>query len=279
MTKATTGAAMGVQRRAAAFEFVRHPLRARPLTVVHVDTLSPRMRRITLAGAMDGFVSAAPDDHVKVLFPPPGSVRPALPVFGPQGPQFPPDVPKPVARDYTPRAFDVERGELVLDFVIHGEGPASTWAARAQPGDEIAVAGPRASRVVARDFDAFLIAADETGLPAVARWLEWIPPATPVTLLAEVGSAAEQVELPVRAGLTLRWLYRGGAEPGTSGVLLAALRGLAPPAGKAWAWIACESSQMRAARAFLIDERGWPREHLCGAGYWKRGVADHDDEH
>lgn len=267
------------QARTAAFEFVRHALRARPLMVARAEPLSPRMRRITLAGDMDGFVSAAPDDHVKVLFPPPGCARPALPVFGPRGPEFPPDAPRPVTRDYTPRAFDVQRGELVLDFVIHGDGPASTWAARTQPGDEIAIAGPRASRVIARDFDAYLIAADETGLPAAARWLEWLPSGTPVTLLAEVGSAAEQIALPARAGLTLHWLHRGSAEPGTGGVLLAALRALPPPAGRAWAWIACESSQMRTARAFLVDERGWPREHLYGAGYWKRGVADHDDEH
>lgn len=268
-----------VQRQGAPFTVVRHELRARPLTVARIDALSPRMRRITLHGALDGFVSAAPDDHVKVLFPPPGESKPALPSFGPQGPQLPAGVPRPVMRDYTPRAFDVARGELMLDFVIHGEGPASGWAARARPGDHIAIAGPRASRVLAAEFDAYLLVADETGLPAVARWLESLPAGRPVSVLAEVDGADAHVALPARAGLSLRWVYRRPVRAGAGGALTEALRAIEPPPGRSYAWIACESAQMRAARTFLADELGWPREHLYGAGYWKHGVADHDDEH
>ncbi|HKO53158.1 MAG TPA: siderophore-interacting protein [Polyangiaceae bacterium] len=54
----------------ALFELVRHPLQVRLLEVVRTESLSPRMRRITLGGPeLAGFVSLAPEDHVKVFFP------------------------------------------------------------------------------------------------------------------------------------------------------------------------------------------------------------------
>jgi NADPH-dependent ferric siderophore reductase len=261
------------------FEWVHHPLRARLLQVRRATLVTPRLRRITLGGDdLRGFVSAAPDDHVRLLFPQAGQTEPTLPVFGPQGAQFPPDEPRPVARDYTPRRVDLDAGELVIDFVLHGDGPASSWAARAQKGDWIGVAGPRMSRVVRDDFAHWLLIADETGLPAAARWLKAIPAGRPVTLLAEVGGFDERYPLPVRPGLDLHWLHRDDIEAGYSDLLLQALQAR-PRLEPGYAWIAAESTQMRAIRKHLLDERGWPAEHLYGAGYWKLGRADHDNEH
>lgn len=261
------------------FDWVRHPLRARLLQVRRATLLTPRLRRITLGGDdLRGFASAAPDDHVRLLFPPPGELEPALPVFGPQGAQFPSDRPRPVARDYTPRRVDLAAGELVIDFVLHGDGPASSWAARAHKGDWIGVAGPRASRVVRDGFAHWLLIADETGLPAAARWLNTIPAGRKVTLLAEVGSLAERHPLPDRPGLDLHWLHRNDREAGRSDLLLKALQAR-PAIEPGYAWIAAESAQMRAIRKHLLDERGWPASQLYGAGYWKLGKADHDDEH
>ena len=37
---------------------------------------------------------------------------------------------RPVARDYTPRRFNPQTRELTIEFVIHGTGPATEWAAR-----------------------------------------------------------------------------------------------------------------------------------------------------
>ena len=43
-------------------------------------------------------------------------------------------------RTYTIRALDRERGEMAVDFVVHGgTGLAGPWAAAAQPGETIAV--------------------------------------------------------------------------------------------------------------------------------------------
>jgi NADPH-dependent ferric siderophore reductase len=143
-----------VSRDAALFELVRAPgLRVRMLEVVRVASIAPRMRRITLGGRdLGGFTSLAPEDHVKVFFPRPGEARPVVPTVGPDG-VVPPPGDKPIGRDYTPRRHDPGRGELDIDFFLHGAGVAARWAAAAQPGDVVGVAGPRGSLVLERQLD------------------------------------------------------------------------------------------------------------------------------
>jgi NADPH-dependent ferric siderophore reductase len=49
---------------------MRHEIRRRLVQIVRVEQLSPGMRRIVLGGdELDGFTSAAADDHVKLFFP------------------------------------------------------------------------------------------------------------------------------------------------------------------------------------------------------------------
>ncbi|PND36883.1 NADPH-dependent ferric siderophore reductase [Paucibacter aquatile] len=258
-------------------QLIYHPLRARLLQVLSVEALSPRLRRITLGGPeLEGFVSPMPDDHVKLLLPAPGETLPVLPTFSDKGATFPDGAVRPVARDYTPRAFDLQRQTLTLDFVLHGDGPACTWAASAKPGDQVGVAGPRASHVLDPNAHAhWLLLGDETALPAIARWLEWLPQQARVTVRIEVGRAEDRIQLPAHEGLDLVWLHRESQREDCS--LLAEIRRLDLPGG--FAWIACESAQMRGLRQHLLSERGWPREQLYAAGYWKRGASDHDHEH
>ena len=123
-----------------AIERVRHDLKLRVLTVVRTEQLTPHMRRITLAGDdLDGFVSPAHDDHVKLFFPAPGETAPVLPVLGNgANPIEYAQGARPIARNYTPRRYDAERRELEIDFVLHGDGPASLLGgasrARSDPG-------------------------------------------------------------------------------------------------------------------------------------------------
>src|ERR1700687_765061 len=106
---------------------VRHPLKFRLLQVSRIEPLTPHVARITLTGDdLHDFTSASFDDHIKVFFPAPGEDKPVVPVAGPDAPVFAAAQPRPIARDYTPRRFDREAGELVIDFVLHDVGPAST---------------------------------------------------------------------------------------------------------------------------------------------------------
>ena len=256
---------------------VRHPLKLRLAQVVRVETISPRMRRITLAGdQLDGFISAAPDDHVKLFFPAPGQEKPVLPdpdaigrgARGERAGAVPPTV-----RDYTPRRFDPARRELVVEFVLHGDGPASGWAAQAAPGQWIGVGGPRGSLLTPDDDDTTLLAGDETALPAIARHLEEARPGARVLALIEVADAHEQRHLPTAANATIRWLHRDGAPAGTSTLLDQAIEDLTLPPGDTHAWLAGEIETVRRLRTHLIERKRLPRDRIRAAGYWRLGEA------
>ena len=111
---------------------VRHQLKFRLAQVKRVQPLTPHLVRITLSGDdLHDFESASFDDHIKVFFPPPGADKPVMPTAGPNGPVFPDDQPRPIARDFTPRRYDREARVLDIEFALHEAGPAATWAAQA----------------------------------------------------------------------------------------------------------------------------------------------------
>ena len=105
-------------------ERVRHHLKMRMLIVSRVERVAGLMARVTFTGVdLQDFVSLSFDDHVKLFFPSDPSQPLVLPSVTPDGIKFPDDAPRPQARDYTPRHFDAARQELVIDFVMHGDGP------------------------------------------------------------------------------------------------------------------------------------------------------------
>ncbi|MET0209323.1 MAG: siderophore-interacting protein, partial [Burkholderiaceae bacterium] len=188
-------------------ERVRHPLEVRRCTVLRVVPLTPGVVRVTFGGeALRRFVSASFDDHVKLMLPPPGGRPLVLPVPGPDGPALPADAERPTMRDFTPRSFDPSRGELDIEFALHGHGPAAAWAARAQPGQEVGIGGPRGSLVIPTDFDWHLLVGDETALPAIARRLEELPADATVIARVQTRERADRRGLRSAADVRLHWL-------------------------------------------------------------------------
>jgi NADPH-dependent ferric siderophore reductase len=236
------------------------------------------MVRIVVAGeALAGFVSAAHDDHVKLFFPQPGQDKPVLPTPSPNGPVYPEGALRPAARDYTPRRYDATANALTIDFVVHSDGPATQWAARARPGSFLGVGGPRGSFIVPDDFDWYLLAGDETALPAIGRRLEELPAGTRAIVVVEVADAAEEQRFDTRARLETHWLHRDGAEPGNHLLLQSAVTGLSLPPGEGYAWVAAEASVAKALRRHLVDVRGLRKDRVKAAAYWKQGaVAVHE---
>src|ERR1700678_1027686 len=123
---------------------IRHDLKFRLLEVRRVSRITPKMVRMTLGGDdLTGFISAAYDDHAKLFFPHPGEDKPPVPTRGPNGMIFREGSVAPAAPDFTPRRYAPAANELDIDFVLHGDGPATTWAAQAKPGQFLGVGGPR----------------------------------------------------------------------------------------------------------------------------------------
>jgi NADPH-dependent ferric siderophore reductase len=252
---------------------VRHELRLRTLTVRHAERITPHCVRVTLAGdELAGFHSPGFDDHVKLILPDPATGEVPLPRLGGGGAPDP-QAPRPPMRDYTPRHHDAVAGTLAIDFALHDAGPATAWALQAAPGQRIGVGGPRGSMLVPLAFDGYVLAGDETALPAIARRLAELPRGTPVLALIEVDGPADEQPLPTAAGARIHWVHRAGAAPGDAGPLLAALRAQALPAGDVHAWVACETGVAKALRAHLVNERGVRPQWTKAAGYWRRGSA------
>jgi len=256
---------------------LRYDTKLRLLQVRAVERITPKMKRITLGGdELAGFVSAAHDDHVKLFLPPPGQEKPVLPTLGPTKLVFPDGAARPVARDYTPRRYDAAANTLAIDFVLHGDGPATSWAAQAKPGQLLGVGGPRGSFIVPNGFDWYLLVGDETALPAIGRRLEELPPGARALVVIEVADADEEQRFDTRTRLDARWLHRCGAEPDAS-LLTKAVAALTLPRGDGYAWLATEASAAKALRRHLVEERGLRRDRVRASAYWRRGaMATHE---
>ena len=196
-----------------------------------------------------------------------------MPVPGADGPIWPEGAPRPTLRDYTPRRYDPVAGELVVEFVLHDHGPASDWARAAAPGQWIGVGGPRGSLIVPDDYDAYLIAGDETALPAIARRLEEMQAGVLALVFIEVDSRDEERHLPTAANARIIWLSRNGVAAGQTSLLLDAISATALPEGDVHAWVATEIATARALRHFLVEQAGFSRADIRAAGYWRLGAA------
>ncbi len=256
---------------------IRHDTRMRLLEVTGVVDITPRMRRISLQGDMTGFASAGHADHIKAFFFPEG-VEPHTAPIGERGAEYAAGK-KPEMRDYTPRYWDIGKGTLELDFVLHGDGPASSWAAGASVGDKLVIGGPRGSLVVPAAFDWYLLVGDETALPAIGRRIEELPADARVVAIIEVEDAAEEQRFKTQTDLELIYCHRNGLAAGTTDLLLQAVKRQAFPSGTAYAYIAAESSISKAIRAHLTEQRGFNPEYVKAAGYWLLGVADAKEPH
>jgi NADPH-dependent ferric siderophore reductase len=166
--------------------------------------------------------------------------------------------------------------ELVVDFMLHGEGLASEWAQNVQVGDESAVSAAAGGPYhVDETADWFLLVADESALPGLCTILEVLPSTANAKVLVEVADAAEEIALESPATLDVTWLYRGSGTP--SAALEAAVRETEFPGGsKNRVWVGCEAGVMRNIRRQLLD-RGIDRSEMHTHGYWKAGEANHPD--
>lgn len=232
---------------------MRHEPVVRSLTVAKVTSLSPGFRRITFTGGeLEEFTSLGAADHVKILIG--DSDR----------------------RDYTPRAFRpttaTTPAELDIDVYLHGEGPASAWAKEVVPGDEAKVGGPRGSRLLPTGVTRVILGADESSLPAFARWIEALPQETEVFGFVELDNPSDAAYLdPDHVHkASVMWLDK------SDGALERAIRALGPIDDTTFVWIAGEATGLIPIRRYLRRELGLPQAQVSIDGYWRRGEADRD---
>ncbi|PJI94884.1 siderophore-interacting protein [Luteimicrobium subarcticum] len=268
----------------------RHALAVRRAAVVRRVRLAPTVVRLTLGGAgLAGFDAPGPDDHVKLFLPDPATGVLHAPTLVGGALQRSPDGVS-ISRDYTARARrgDGPTTEVDVDVVLHGTGtdpatggPASVFAATAAEGTEVVVAGPRGSRDVPAGVSRVVLVADETALPAAARWCEQLPAGVVVTAILDLEdeSVDAYVDTPGPDGgpsafarASVERLYRVDGP----GQVLEAVRSLGRPDDDEIVWAAGEATALVPVRRYLRRELGLPAEQAIVDGYWKRGVVNRD---
>lgn len=255
---------------------IRTPPNFRMVRVLRVEDLTGSLRRVTFAG--EDIARFATDDalHVGLLIPPPGSLL-LPPTVGADGLLvWPEGTDRPAIRRYTIRSCDASAGTLDVDFVLHADaGPGSAFAARAREGDVIGVAGPMGGSI-RPDKDWYLLAGDETALPAIARILEFLPAEKRGIALIEVDDARSEIELRNNTAIEVTWVHRRGGDHETASPLAEAVRRIRFPddLSAAYAWVGCEFADFKAIRSFLRSEVRLPKDQHLVVAYWRKGQAD-----
>jgi NADPH-dependent ferric siderophore reductase len=221
----------------------RHDLVRRSLRVSETNWVTPSYRRIVFKSAeLAGFASTGADDHLRLF-------------IGEH------------SREYTPVAWSDEA--LTLELVVHGGGLVSDWAAAAAVGDEASIGGPRGSLVVEGNPDWWLLAGDETALPAIRRHLAAVKEGVPVTVLL---LSDHDHDLPTAGRLSVERV-------GSITELADALGRMPQPDGDGFAFVAAEQSIVKPARAVLVTRWGFSPDRIVVKGYWKAGESEYHAPH
>lgn len=247
---------------------------ARGARVLRTERITPHMVRVVLGGdsLAELGLSGHTDAYVKLCFAPEGTDY-AHPFDMARIREEQPRELWPTTRTYTVRSFEPATGEMVIDFVVHGdEGLAGPWAARAVPGDEITFLGPAGGYNPDASADWHLLAGDESALPAIAASLEQMPAGALVHAFVEVSDAAEEQKIVTPDGVEVTWLHRGGRPVGE--LLTAAVKELEFPPGAVQGFVHGEAGFVKEIRRHLRLEREIPLARLSISGYWRQGQND-----
>lgn len=293
------------------------PYRTFEAEVLRLTPLSPSFLRVTFTGAdLDEFADCGFDQRIKLALPLPGAGLDHLPA----GPDWYsrwrvlPDHRRNPVRTYTVRAVRRHAREVDVDFVVHGDsGPFSRWANAASVGSRLAIVGPDArfpGNHGGADFRppldtrTFLLAGDETAVPAISAILERLPADSNGRVLLEVPRSSDVLAVAAPPRMQVRWLGRDGAPHGSR--LVPAMKSLGsvtlrqrfahwghvsklpepdvdtellwdvPVTAHAttsgtYAWLAGEAGVIQTLRRHLLSELGVDRRSVAFMGYWRLG--------
>lgn len=299
------------------------------MSVASVRRLTPHFVRVTFTGVdLDEFGTGGLDMRIKLVLPTPESdidrFASAMADAGsPTG--FAADwyerwrqlddARRNPIRTYTVRAVRPEQSEVDVDFVAHGDaGPASAWVATARQHDELVLIGPDA---LAEDnlggiawhpgaARSFLLAGDETAVPAISSILESLDPEATGAVFLEIPDQEDRLELTAPAGVSVTWIARGAHGYGTQlrrevkhwakryltahhhGVVLDDVDvdaeilwdvpdetvALSADEAGLYAWIAGEAAGVKLIRRDLVTGLGLDRRQVAFMGYWRDGRSE-----
>ena len=238
--------------------------------------LTPHYIRVVLSGDVTIFENTTIGDNNKIFIPPKGVAQVHLPELDAQNNSWihPPKEVAPFIRTYTHRGIDLEKGELIIDFVNHGEtGPASAWALHSKIGDELGVAmKTEPKELYPKEAEWFLLAGDTTAIPVLGAILEALRESAKGTCIIEAPSKEDEQILNTKAKIDFIWLYNKHPENGSP--LAQKVKEIRIPNLKKFGYVACEFSSVKEIRTYLRKKLGWNSTELYAYSFWKSGVAE-----
>ena len=234
------------------------------LTVKEKKYLSPHYIRINLEGDdLPNFRNAKKGENNKIVIPKDKAVPLNL-----SGLSSGIGMEEVHIRTYTMRDLDLEKKEMTIDFVAHGEsGPASTWAIYAQPGDQLGVLMKQREKQLYLAADWYLFAGDHTALPVISVMLESLPYSAKGKAIIEVYSEEDVINMSRPPGIDIQWIFN--SSPGKKSILAGYLKNLELPADTSrFVFAAAEQSAIHDIQDFLKNSALHKSEWQTYS-YWK----------
>lgn len=235
----------------------------RILEVLGTEQVTPNMMRVRFGGSElhtipEGFEGG----YIKLIFM--------------DAPRAHPD--RPVMRTYSIRSHDAEKGEMAVDFALHGDtgGLATDWVLNAKAEDQLLVGGPGSVKMVDPEADWVLLAGDMTAIPALMCNIERLPATARGYVVIEITSEVDKQDLNLPEGIQVHWVVTSAPEK-LEGKLVAQIKALPWLEGRVSVWTACEFDSMRALRSYYRNDRGVGRDQIYLSSYWRAGRTE--DQH
>lgn len=180
---------------------------------------------------------------------------------------------RPLVRNYTVRAWredDSER-QMDIDFVVHGDGPAASFALHAEPGDKVGILDQGLGYEAGRSHTRNLLVADESGLPAVLGIINSAPHSRHIEAFIEVPSQDDRQAPSEESNANIHWIIRSELDTVPGQAVLAAVIESGIPTEDLYAYAVGEQALAVGVRRYLVNERGVPKNDISFIGYWRHG--------
>ncbi|GAA2625387.1 siderophore-interacting protein [Paractinoplanes durhamensis] len=247
------------------------------LRVAKNARITPNFRCITLTGDdLDGLDHTGRDQAVRLFFPRAGQAGLEMPTLSNDAwmaqTLLTPKSRRPWVRTYTIRAYRPEQREIDIEFALHGDAPASAWAANCRPGDPAGIFDEGMTYLPPPAAEQHLLVGEESALPAILSILETAPPALTGQAFLEVpesGDIRSGVAHP--SGVRINWLARDEAGTRPGALALDAVKNADLAEGRWYTWVAGESGLPTGVRRHLVNDRGFAKADIAFVGYWRHG--------
>ena len=234
--------------------------------VVDIARRTPRLTMVVSEGdGLGSMVPADPAASIRLLLPR-GHAADELELPTHDGNVFRyADGELSTARTLTPLSAG-HPDRMLLGVHDHGSGRLSKWLGELELGNQVGIAGPGQAYEIDQAARRFVVAGDESALPAIGQLLEAFPDSVAVEVAIEIGSSEARTEMPEHPGCRLSWLpAQPAAEPGGALVDWVVEQ---PIDDDTRLWVAGEAAAVQRIRK-AMDAAGVPRSRRNIRGYWK----------